>query len=70
MIIVYNLRIDDHENAVEKFSEKFPNNHLNYTSYFERTNLIIQSEFNDFYIRKSTPTNLDIVISIWIIGTF
>jgi hypothetical protein len=46
----------------------------NYTKIFDdyskRKDLKIHSDFSDFYIRPYTPTRLDLVISIWIIGQF
>ena len=63
------------ENTQEELSfKKIYKYTSNYTKIFEdyskRKDLKIHSDFNDFYIRPYTPTTLDLVISIWIIGQF
>jgi hypothetical protein len=50
-----------------KFSTVFPGYYHNYTEYIE-SNLTFKFDTPDFYIRSNKPSNLDILICIWVVG--
>lgn len=68
MIITSNLNFASEEQNLHRFSETFDDLYENYTQYVENSELIYRPKFNDFYLRPSSPNELDIVISIWILG--
>ena len=51
----------------ENFEKLFPQYYEVFKNYSQR-NDSIRIKFSDFYIRKHSPSNLDIIISIWLIG--
>ena len=68
MIIASNLRLSHAEMKLEKFSCKYSELFKNYTEYINKTEVAYQPGFTDFYIRPYMPSDLDIAISIWVIG--
>ena len=68
MIITSNLNFASEEHHLVRFSEKFEHYFENFTNYIENDDLIYRPKFSDFYLRPSFPNELDIVISVWILG--
>lgn len=68
MIIASSLRLSKAEMQLEKFSCKYSELFKNYTEYINKSELAYQPAFTDFYIRPYMPSDLDIAISVWILG--
>lgn len=70
LIIVSSLQFAEVEKNAVKFSDFYPKFVDNFTSYVNNSNLKYKFFDSDFYIRPSFPSNIDIVITIWVIGKY
>jgi hypothetical protein len=70
IVITYNLQFVSDGTHLARFSENFPYFFSNFSAYTEREDLYYVIQFDDFYIRPNSPSLLDIILSIWIIGEF
>ena len=68
MIIVSSLQFAAEEEQRVRFSTQYSNYASIFSNYSLNENLQYRFNVTDFYIRGSFPSNLDIVINIWIIG--
>ncbi|RMZ93519.1 short transient receptor potential channel 3-like [Brachionus plicatilis] len=68
MLIASSLRFAKEEKQLERFSHKYSNYFSNYTEYVENIDYVHQVDFSDFYIRSYKPSDLDLLITIWVIG--
>jgi hypothetical protein len=68
MIIVSSVQFSEEQKNMMKFSKLVDSKYDNYTNYFIRNDLKYKFEAGDFYIRRDDPSELDIAITIWIIG--
>jgi len=68
MIVVDYLQYDYEDKVYLKFSSLLPNYTKILNNYSKRNDLTYNLDFTDFVIRDSQPTQLDIVISIWVLG--
>lgn len=68
MVIASNLRFAKEEKQLERFSLKYSNYFSNFTEYAEKIDLVYQTDFSDFYIRSYKPSDLDLLITIWVLG--
>lgn len=53
---------------LHRFKDLFSHSVKNFTDYHNRSDITFKPEFQDFFFRPRSPSNLDVVISIWIIG--
>jgi len=71
LLIVSSVKFSSEQMSTKKFSDFLPENLFsNYTTYANRDDLEYKFEFSDFYIRMDQPSEMDIAITIWIIGRF
>lgn len=68
LIIVSSLQFANEETRIEKFSTRYPSYYENFTNYMSNQQLKYKFFEFDFYIRSSFPSNIDIAITIWIVG--
>ncbi|CAF0718901.1 unnamed protein product [Brachionus calyciflorus] len=68
LIIVSSLQFASEENKLQKFSSLYPSYYVNFTNYINNENISYKFFESDFYIRPSFPSNIDMVLTIWIIG--
>ena len=68
MVIASNLRFANEEKRLERFSLKYSDYFSNFTEYAEKVDLVYQVDFQDFYIRPYKPSDLDVLITIWVLG--
>ena len=68
MILASNLRFTLIEKKLDKFSCTHSDKFDNFTSYINKTDLKYQPRFTDFYIRPHSPSELDVLITVWILG--
>ena len=68
MVIASNIRFTLIEKRLERFSCSHSELFENFTNYINTTELKFQPQFNDFYIRPNAPSDLDLLISLWVLG--
>lgn len=68
MVIASNLGFAKEEKRLERFSLKYSDYFSNFTKYTEKIDLVYQTDFKDFYIRSYKPSDLDVMITIWVLG--
>jgi hypothetical protein len=68
-LIVSSLQFVAKEDSTLKFSTQYPQYVQYLEEYSQRTDLKHRFFASDFYIRDSTASELDYVITVWIIGT-
>ena len=68
MILASNLRFTLIETRLDKFSCTYLHLFDNFTLYVEKKDLKYQPQFNDFYLRSHVPSELDVLITVWILG--
>lgn len=71
MIIVSSVQFSEEQKNTKKFSNHLPNVfYNNYTTYSLNKTLIHKLHFRnlDFSLRRDQPSEMDIAITIWIIG--
>lgn len=70
LIIVSSVKFSEEQKESVKFSKLMPENlYNNYTSYVSLP-IDYKFEFVDFWVRNHVPSELDIAITIWIIGLY
>lgn len=68
LIIVSSLQFAQEEAMSPRFSTSYPTLYQNFSNYYHKTNLTYKFFEKDFYIRSSVPSQIDIAITIFIIG--
>ena len=69
LVITASLEFASAEIGRDKFSEVYSIYLENYTAYANNEELKYRFETSDFYIRRNTPTYVDIVFCIWLLGS-
>ncbi|CAF0993566.1 unnamed protein product [Brachionus calyciflorus] len=67
-MILSSIELDFDEINQRQFSTNYPIFYNNFTSYVTNKNLTYRFDVNDFYIRSTKPSLVDLLISIWILG--
>jgi hypothetical protein len=68
LIIISSLQFAEEEKRKSKFSELYPTFMTNYSKYASNSILNYRFSEPDFYLRSFFPSNVDMAITIWIIG--
>ena len=73
MVLASNLRFTLIEKKLDKFSCVYPDKFYNFSLYvnneeIDTGNIRYRPQFTDFYIRPHNPSELDVLITVWIIG--
>lgn len=68
MIIFTSLQFASDQKMAVSFSSLFPMYVQNFTNYSSNENLKYRFVASDFYLRRTTINDLDIVIVIWLLG--
>ena len=68
LLFMSSLEFADEEVHRDKFSDLYPELHDNFTDYCSNENFKYRFEVDDFYIRRNNPSNLDIILCIWLFG--
>lgn len=69
LLVISTLQFSDEEANKQKFSDCFPTFLNNFTNYANNERLTYRFEVSDFYLRMEKPTLLDMIISVWILGS-
>ena len=66
--MVSSLQFSNEEKNRKRFSNEYPDYAALFVNYSNDSTLHLKPDFNDFYIRPTQPSRLDIVIIVYVIG--
>lgn len=68
LLVLSSLRVEQRDLDEGRFSELYNESYEKYLIYHENENLTYKFFPKDFYIRSTTPSSIDIVVCIWLLG--